>query len=84
MKKYRKITAFALILGMSSGTAFLLQEKSSNESQMWVAASYAASEAGHSNGAVAGVGLVGVAQTALWGMGMGGPAGAAVGAIFGL
>lgn len=84
MKKYRKFTAFALILGMASGAAFLFQKESSNESQMWVAAAYVASEAGHSNGAVAGVGVVGVAQTTLWGMGMGGFAGAAVGAVFGL
>jgi hypothetical protein len=84
MKKITKFAALALMLGMSFGTAFLLNAKKTNEAQIWVGVAYAASEAGHSNEAVAGVGVLGVAQTTLWGMGMGGPAGAAVGAVFGL
>ncbi len=73
-----------MIFAISTGMGVVLRSANTNEAKLWVGVTYAAAEAGHSNEACAGLGVVGVAQVSLWGLGVGGPAGAAVGAVFGL
>lgn len=79
----KKFLVFSLIAGMSLCTSVAMKNAEVKEAQIWLSAGYAASKAGYSAEACAGIGLVGVAQTALWGSAAG-PAGTIMGVTFGL
>lgn len=79
----KKFLVLSLIAGVSLCASVAMKNAEAKEAQIWVGVGYAASKAGHSAEACAGIGLVGVAQSALWGSAAG-PAGAVMGAVFGL
>lgn len=68
---------------MSLCVSVAMKNAEVKETQVWLGVGYAASKAGHSPESCVGVGLVGVAQTALWGSAAG-PAGVIMSAFFGL
>lgn len=82
MKK--RFLALALVVAISSGAAFLLNEKQTKSSKIWLGVGYVAAKKGATPEEGFAIGLAGLAQTTLWGAGIGGPVGAAVGAGFGL
>lgn len=79
----KKFLVLSLIAGMSLCASVAMKNAEVEEAQTWLGVGYAASKAGHSAEACAGVGLVDVAQTALWGAAVG-PAGTIMGVSFGL
>lgn len=86
MKKVQnRFFALLLIGAISFSSAFIIKNRNEASSQLWAGATYAASKSGnHSEEECFGISVVGIGQTALWGLGLGGPAGVAVGAAFGL
>lgn len=79
----KKFLVFSLITGMSLCTSAVMKNAEVKENQVWLGVGYAASKAGESAEACAGIGLVGVAQAALWGTAAG-PAGTIMGVAFSL
>lgn len=79
----KKFLVFSLVAGMSLCASLAMKNAEAKEAQIWLGVGYAASKAGHSAEACAGVGLVGLAQATLWGSAAG-PAGTIMGAAFGL
>ncbi|MGP1622265.1 hypothetical protein [Prevotella heparinolytica] len=79
----KKFLVFSLIAGMSLCASVAMKNVEAKETQIWVGVGLAAAKAGHSAEACAGIGVLGVAQCALWGSAVG-PAGTIMGAAFGL
>lgn len=83
VKIRNKFLVISLIAGMSLCASVAMKNADVKDAQIWLGVGYAASKAGESPEACLGVGMVGLAQTALWGSAVG-PAGAIMGAAFGL
>lgn len=79
----KRLLVYSLVAGMSLCASVAMKNAEVKEAQIWLSAGYAVSKAGHSAEACAGIGLVGVAQTALWGSAAG-PAGTIMGVTLGL
>lgn len=79
----KKFIVFSLIVGMSVCTSITMKNAEIKEARVWLGVGYAATKAGESAETCAGIGLVGVAQSALWGSAAG-PAGTIMGIAFGL
>lgn len=83
VKIRNKFLVISLIAGMSLCASVAMKNADVKDAQIWLGVGYAASKAVESPEACLGVGMVGLAQTALWGSAVG-PAGAIMGAAFGL
>lgn len=83
MSNKKKSLVFSLVASMPLCASVTMKNAEVKEAQIWLSVGYAASKAGHSAEACAGVGLVDVAQTTLWGSAAG-PAGTIMGVSFGL
>lgn len=79
----KKFFAFSLIVAFSMGVSLFMKTTETKEAQVWAGVGYAASKAGVSAEANLGIGVVGIAQTALWGSAVG-PAGTIMGIAFAL
>lgn len=78
----KKFVAFSLVIGLSMGVSLIVKTMAVKENQIWLGVGFAASKAGYSAEANLGIGVVGLAQTALWGSAAG-PAGTIMGVVFG-